>query len=73
MPDRDRRANQPERVRERIESSRAEIIEVLLSLQDRLTPRTDWRGTIRRSPTTSLLGAFTVGYFLARLSSRQKD
>lgn len=73
MPDRDQRTIQPDRVRERIETSRAEIIEALLSLQDRLTPRVDWRGAIRRSPAPSLLGALTVGYFMARLSSREKD
>lgn len=73
MSDRNQRAMQPERVRERIEASRAEIVETLFSLQHRMRVPYDWRGAIRQSPIPSLFGAFTVGFFLARLSSRERD
>lgn len=73
MPERDRLAEQPDRVRERIEASRNEAIDAFLRIRERLRFPYDWRGAVRRAPALALLGGFVAGFALARLSSRERD
>lgn len=73
MANRNTLSTDPDRVRERMDASRQEVADSLLSLRERIRMRTDWRASVRRAPTAILGGAFAVGFAIALLSSRKRN
>jgi len=72
MSNRHALSTNPDRVRERMDESRQEIADALLALRERLRIPYDWRGAVHRHPALVLLGAFAVGFLLARFSTRKR-
>lgn len=72
MADRHALSTDPDRVRERMDASRQEMAEALLALRERLRIPYDWRGAVHRRPALALIGAFALGFLLARLSTRMR-
>ena len=68
MPD-DREARgmrQPAEVRAEIERAREQIASSAEALRHEVAMRTDWREWVRRKPALFLMGAFAVGFFIAK-------
>jgi hypothetical protein len=56
----------PAEVRAGIERAREQIATTAEALRHEVAVRTDWREWVRRKPALCLMGAFAVGYAIAR-------
>ncbi len=56
----------PDEVRAEIERTREQIASSAEALRHEVVVRTDWREWVRRKPGPCLVGAFAVGFFIAR-------
>jgi len=56
----------PDEVRAEIERTREQIASSAEALRHEVVVRTDWREWVRRKPGPCLVGAFAVGFLIAR-------
>ena len=54
----------PERIRQDIERTRAELADTVQALRVEVARTVDWREWVRRHPAPLLIGAFTLGFIL---------
>ncbi len=56
----------PEKIRAEIERTREQIASSAEALRREVAVRIDWRGWVSRRPALCLVGAFAVGFVIAR-------
>ena len=62
----------PAEIRAEIERTREQIASATQALRHEVAVRIDWREWVRRRPAYCLVGAFAVGFLIARRWTKQR-